>query len=76
MWYEKFRIRNYNSDNSVIKFESKQRANSAINKTSKILSITETKNIINGNYKDFLSHNDNFTDIIINFLGLIVFVFF
>lgn len=57
---EKFRIRNYNSDNSVIKFESKQRANSAINKTSKILSITETKNIINGNYKDFLSHNDQF----------------
>ena len=57
---EKFRIRTYNSQKLAIKFESKQRADTAINKTSHNLSYDDALRIINGNYEYFLQSNNQF----------------
>ena len=57
---EKFRLRTYNGDNSIIKFESKKRANTAINKNSNSLSIDSARNIIDGNFLEFSEHDNQF----------------
>jgi len=57
---EKFRLRKYNSENKVIKFESKKRANTAIIKDSEIISYEDTDKLINGNYDVFKKYNSDF----------------
>jgi hypothetical protein len=55
---EKFRIRTYDSSNSVIKFELKQRADVAINKITETITKEQTKSILQGSY-DCLKEKDS-----------------
>ena len=57
---EKFRLRTYNSEKDLIKFECKQRANTAINKTSEVLPISISERLVNGDYSDLYDHESQF----------------
>lgn len=57
---EKFRLRTYNAENKIIKFESKKRANTAIIKDSVVLSLEDANGLIDGNYEVFKKHNSDF----------------
>jgi len=60
---EKFRIRIYNHKDNLIKFESKKRVETAINKTSAIIPKGEVNQILDGNYKFLLESKNDFLKI-------------
>ena len=60
---EKFRIRIYNHKDNLIKFESKKRVETAINKTSAIIPKEEVNQILDGNYKFLLESKNDFLKI-------------
>ena len=57
---EKFRIRTYNKDFNLIKFESKKRSETVIKKTSAIISQEDTLKICNGDYSPLIQSDDDF----------------
>ena len=57
---EKFRIRTYDKQISTIKIESKQRIDTAIHKTSSVLSLEDAGEIIKGEYACLKRSNDEF----------------
>ncbi len=57
---EKFRLRIYNHSKDIIKFESKKRVETAIKKTSAIISTNDASEVLNGNYKSLLNSNSEF----------------
>jgi SPX domain protein involved in polyphosphate accumulation len=57
---EKFRLRIYNHEDNLVKFESKRRVETAINKTSAIIPKEEVNKILDGNYKFLLESKNDF----------------
>ena len=57
---EKFRLRVYDHKDSLVKFESKRRVETAINKTSAIIPREEVDQILKGNYKYLLESENDF----------------
>jgi hypothetical protein len=57
---EKFRIRTYNKNYNLIKFESKKRSETVIKKTSAIISQEDTVQLCNGDYSPLLDSDDDF----------------
>ena len=57
---EKFRLRIYNKDPSVIKFESKKRVETVIKKRSSFLSLQESSELIKGNFDCLYERNEPF----------------
>ena len=57
---EKFRLRVYDHKDSLVKFESKRRVETAINKTSAIIPREEVDQILKGNYKYLLESKNDF----------------
>tara|TARA_Y100000816_G_scaffold78035_1_gene53038 strand:- start:17540 stop:18274 length:735 start_codon:yes stop_codon:yes gene_type:complete len=57
---EKFRLRIYNQKKDLVKFESKKRVETAIKKTSSVISIQDVRQILKGNYQSLLNSNSEF----------------
>jgi len=57
---EKFRIRIYNNNYDLIKFESKKRVETVIKKTSVVISKEDTESLCNGDYSSFRNSENEF----------------
>ncbi|CAB1057770.1 hypothetical protein D1BOALGB6SA_2525 [Olavius sp. associated proteobacterium Delta 1] len=57
---KKYRIRTYNNNDKVIKFETKTKANTTIFKESELISRKTAENIISGDYRDLLNSSSQY----------------